>query len=181
MKKSGIILLIFVLTISAAQAQRKASRHSPKKVKRTHTFFVEGGGNGIYGSVNYDKAFNFSRFAASFRVGVGLLPSSNSASNYIYPVIPLEGNILIGKKNHFLEIGLGVSSLIVYRSISQPSPKYIFMGFARIGYRMQKDNGMFLRIGFTPIFGDFAVNEKVYNERGLGLVPWGGIAIGDSF
>lgn len=181
MKKSGVIILLFVLVANIAQAQRKANRHVPAKVKRTNSFFVEGGGNGVYGSVNYDKAFNFSRFAASFRVGVGILPSSNPKSNYIYPVIPLEGNILLGRKNHFIEAGLGVSSLIVYESLSQKSTKYIFMTFARIGYRMQKDNGMFLRIGFTPIFGDFAVNEQVYNERGFKFIPWGGISIGESF
>lgn len=181
MKKLALVFVLCLLAMSSLQAQRKYNRYSPKKISRVNTLFIEAGGNGVYGSVNYDRVFNFHKFAASFRVGAGVFPASNAQSNYLYPIVPLEGNVLFGKKNHFLEAGLGVSSMWVYKSLGQDTSKFLFLGFARIGYRMQKDNGMFLRIGFTPILLDFALNEQSNNQRGFGFIPWGGIAIGESF
>lgn len=181
MKNIALALVFCLMAVNSLQAQRKYNRYSPKKIKRVNTLFIEGGGNGVYGSVNYDRVFNFRKFAASFRVGAGVFPASNNQANYLYPIVPIEGNVLFGKKNHFIEAGLGVSSMFVYKSLGQDTPKFLFLGFARIGYRMQKDNGMFLRIGFTPILMDFALNELGNSERGFGFIPWGGIAIGESF
>ncbi|EAY31677.1 hypothetical protein [Microscilla marina] len=181
MKNLALAFALSVMTIGSIQAQRKYNRYSPKKIKKVNSFFLEGGGNAVYGSVNYDRAFNFRKFAASIRIGVGLFPATNSEANYLYPIIPLEGNLLFGKKNHFIETGLGVSNMVVYRSIGQDTPKFILLGFARIGYRLQKANGMFLRVGFTPILMDIAINEQTNNKRGFGFIPWAGISIGESF
>ncbi|OJJ19232.1 hypothetical protein BKI52_20690 [marine bacterium AO1-C] len=181
MKKLIIICLGILLSISSLYAQRKFHRHTPKKIKRVNSFFLEGGGNGIYGSVNYDKVINYNAFALSLRIGAGVYPSDTQNDNNIYPIIPLEINTLWGRKNHFIEGGLGVSTLFLYPINSQENFRYLFLGFARIGYRLQKDNGMFLRIAFTPVLFDLAANETSDAVRGFQFVPWAGISIGESF
>lgn len=181
MKTLLLIALGVLLSIGSLCAQRKAHRHTIKKVKKVNSFFFEGGGNGIFGSVNYDRVVNYPAFALSLRIGASIYPSENQDDHNIYPIIPLEINTLWGRKTHFIEGGLGVSTLFLYPTTSQEKSRYLFLGFARIGYRLQKDNGMFLRIGFTPVLFDLAVNEPNNAVRGFQFVPWAGISIGESF
>lgn len=181
MKQITIALFLLVLLVTNTYAQRKAYRHASKKIRKVHTLFLEGGGNGIYGSINYDRVINFSSFALSLRAGLGAYPSSNVNINAIYPVLPIEVGILWGKKTHFIETGVGTSTLYLYKTNSQDKPRYIFLGFARIGYRLQKDSGFFFKAGFTPIFAGFSLNEANNNQQNFRFLPWAGIAIGESF
>ena len=181
MKILMMISLGILLSISVLYAQRKSYQHTPQKIKRVNSFFFEAGGNGIYGSVNYDRVINYNTFALSLRVGASVYPSEHQNNNNIYPMIPMEINTLWGRKNHFIEGGVGVSTLFLYPITGQENFRYLFLGFARIGYRLQKDNGMFLRIAFTPVLFDVAVNEDSNDIRGFNFVPWAGISIGESF
>lgn len=181
MKQITIALLLLTLFANGTYAQRKAYRHAPKKIKKVHTLFLEGGGNGIYGSINYDRVINFSSFALSLRAGLGAYPSSNVNTNAIYPVLPIEVSTLWGKKTHFIEAGVGISTLYLYKTNGQDKPRYIFLGFARIGYRLQKDSGFFFKAGFTPIFAGFSLNEANSNQQNFRFLPWVGVAVGEAF
>ena len=181
MQRLILISLGILLSVGSLQAQRKYYRHTPPKIKRVNSFFFEVGGNGIYGSINYDRVINYDAFALSLRVGASIYPSETQTNNNIYPVIPLEINTLWGRKNHFIEGGIGISTLFLYPVTSQENFRYLFLGSARIGYRLQKDNGMFLRIAFTPVLFDIAANETNNTIRGFNFVPWAGISIGESF
>ena len=181
MKTLIITTSIILLSINSIFAQRKAYRHNPNKIKRVNSLFLEGGGNGVYGSVNFDRVINYNKFALSLRAGVGVYPSENVEDNALYPILPLEINTLWGRKNHYIEGGIGMSTMFLHPVRSEESFEFLFLGFARIGYRLQKDNGLFLRIGFTPVLFDASINQPNSENRGFKFIPWAGISIGESF
>ncbi|PLX11016.1 MAG: hypothetical protein C0598_09155 [Marinilabiliales bacterium] len=105
---------------------------------RKNSIYVELGGKGVFGSLNYDRIIPVgekSGIVLGVTVGfyVGVLPSVN----YLY-----------GKSKNFLEVGIGYS---ITEQIILPL----------IGYRYQGNKGFLFRVGgmyFQPVqpdsFGD---------------------------
>jgi hypothetical protein len=155
--------------------------------------YLEIGGNAGFYSVNYErKVYQKGNLRLVTRLGLGVLPQD--AFQHYLPIIPVESSALWGKSRHQLEAGIGLTASInTYRKgdydyikNSKNNTYYIGndykihsrtnLGYAallRVGYRYQcRENGLFIRVGFTPSF---------YRKPVWGLVPCGGVSIGKSF
>lgn len=106
---------------------------------RRNAVYIELGGVGIFGSVNYDRTFPISN-----RSGVALGFSLGFLVDFVF-----DASYLYGKSNHYFELGAGYSL-----------PVHLII--PRIGYRYQGNKGFLFRAGvmyFQTIksesFGDF--------------------------
>lgn len=146
--------------------------------KRVQSLSVELLGAQNMAGINYDSRLK-GNSGFGYRVGIGFGYGDNSGlfdQDIKGAGVPIELNYLLGKKNHKLELGLGVS-LGIYQSIEstwyyyQPVPPeteghdeqytstsnlFGYFIFGDIGYRYQRDNGFMFRVGVSPSlnFGD---------------------------
>ena len=147
MKKTIFILFIFYTSICCAQ----------------HAVFIEVGGSGGLGSLNYEKRYKHEQaLSYALRVGFSLAPVDKNNGTAL--VFPLMINGLYGKSSHKMELGLGQTI-----SVTTKGSAFI-MGIARWGYRFEPENRKyFLSVAYTPIISyllDFQWQH------------WGGIGIG---
>lgn len=142
--------------------------------------FVEGLGNGLVYSVNYERLFE--KPDVGLRIGfsyMSLGASGNDSSVKVsWIAVPLVASWYVGGENHKLQLGIGATMLSVTSGGQSgplvgevsgliPAPTAVF------GYRYIPARGGFaFSIGFTPlmIVGD-----------GGGFLPWGGISFGGVF
>lgn len=120
-------------------------------------------------NISYDRAI-YMHGDHRLTVGAGfqakaLLGIENTAS--------LQLNYLYGK-THFLETGIAHSY-----SLGDKIPSALSL---RFGYRYQRKNSLFFRIGITPFvvfkrdwFSIPIIKDHIY------IIPWGGVALGYSF
>lgn len=141
-----IILSItaFLCTCQAGLAQSK------------HHIYVEGLGNGILYSLNYDVHGE----RVGMRIGGSLLGEAYLATSQAYT--------LIGKRKHFLELGLGA---VLVKEESDPIK---LRGNAAVMYRFESSSGFLLRAGIAPTF---IKEESEYFTSDVFLF-WPGISIG---
>ena len=104
----------------------------------------------------------------------------------------MEINGMAGKTRHFAEVGLGTSFFygddkLIHRA-NPPSEDDRYENYfsihltGRVGYRFQKpDGGLFLRVGYTPLYqlssGLSDVRNQWKNPRDR-LLHWFGLGIG---
>ncbi len=125
--------------------------------------------------LNYDSRFK-GNSGLGYRVGVGFGYGDNSHFLYEENIkgigVPLELNMLLGKKRHKLEVGFG-TSLGVYHVketkldyhqpvapeaegyeewLTSTNNRFGYFMFGDIGYRYQRDHGLLFRAGFSPSF-----------------------------
>ena len=102
--KRTLFIMILALLSSTLMAQERP---------RQAVFAEFLGASGIIG-VSYDSRFKTSehwgyRFGLSFNAGGESETFISSDKDYQGPSLLVEGNYLIGKGRHFLELGLGLS------------------------------------------------------------------------
>ena len=203
---SKILVLSFIIFSFSLQGQSIDSTVN-KKVMAKNSVFVEILGNSFnLASLNYDRIiFQAKIIKLSLTTGIGLFPVIDNEivpkKTYFEYGIPLSVNALIGKRNHFLEIGVGLTyskgaetSFSHEHSTNQAgvtsdiytayfSELLVFV--PRVGYRFQKNkHGFFFRIGFTPliILKDYTCLDLITpTGRFLTFNPNGGISLGYSF
>ncbi len=149
--------------------------------QRRKTVFLEGFGNGILFSGNFElRLKKNSNSGSGVRIGLGGGTLSGvSNGNFIdigIVTIPLGYNYLIGEKRSSFEIGAGITPIIVSANASIDNELvsgkgFTLTGFLNAGYRFQPlNNGFFGKITWTPI----ATNQ--------GFFPaFAGISLGFSF
>ncbi len=121
------------------------------KVKKgKNAVYFEFGGAALLYSINYEHSFLNNGFTPFVRVGASVAKSI---------VFPLEAGFHSTKKNGF-EVGVGLTAAIGYDEV---------LGFAKVGYRRESENGFLLKI--TPMFV----------VAGIVAVPWIGLSLGKSF
>ncbi|MFZ1750941.1 MAG: hypothetical protein WAU01_12145 [Saprospiraceae bacterium] len=146
MKKWIIILLVLCTKNLSAQA-----------------VYVEFLGKGWFYSINYEHHFSKRVDGWNVQIGAGFLPTS-------LVTVPASANYVFGKKNHHLELGLGLTYIngFIWTDDDKFGPD-IFM-HSNILYRYQKPEGKyFFKVGLTPLFSDATA----------GL--WFGVGVGVSF
>ncbi len=135
-------------------AQDNTSFYRPRSV------YLELGGNAIYGSINFENKFtDFKYHNIGLRVGCGWM------NKLLVPLSTL--NYYFGRRNHFLEIGVGI--------IYGDGYDYDIVWTGSIGYRyLIEKNGLFFRADFTLSL----MPEDIDSDR---VWKWGGISIGYAF
>lgn len=162
-----LIAIIFLqLFFIQAQTQEETVAQKPNKKQ---AIYMEVGGNG-YESVtlNYERFFGVEN-DFGLRLGLGYLLYENKE----YFSFPLESIFKIGSKKHKFEAGVGITYYIkaVYGS---EGGSIFFIG--RLGYSYNGENGLLIRVGFTPMYEP---SQKFFKDNTIN--PYAGISIGYAF
>jgi len=141
-----------------------------------NVLFVEGLGNGLLYSINYER---FVSDDVSLRIGFGYFGSGASSdgtqtTSGSLITVPVLANYYLGGINHKLQLGLGATFVNVSEQDVGSGIGSTFNGggfsaggTAVVGYRYIPVKGGFtFGIGFTPFFGTF------------GFIPWAGLSLG---
>ena len=160
----------------------------------SRNLFVELGGPSFGIGIGYDQRFR-PNSVFGFRTGLSFTNGSwddagwwgadygGAYTNVDFKgvTIPLEANVIMGKRASKFEIGIGATPCILHRHEVKHSawhPEYSetqikdgvrlnIFGTLNIGYRLQRKSGFFLRAGFTFLLGDL----KCSPMDGLLLIP----------
>ncbi|WP_199851582.1 hypothetical protein [Brumimicrobium mesophilum] len=185
-----VTLFFFCWNLSIGQV------NSTKDNFERNTIYAEAFGQGFCWSLNYDRLFNTEkRFMNSFTAGLVYVPQPIDFGDGIYYGIPVSYNWLLGKKSHHLELGIGLTSLLVNPHSNKKSSFYAYLT-PKIGYRFQRlQGGLFFRATLTPMIDILSVSTSnlgnvknrsfstLSNVAGLGFAafPWPGLSIGYTF
>jgi hypothetical protein len=191
MKNLIACFIIFTVINSVISQENNVSNTFEK-----NTIYTEAFGQGFCWSLNYDRLFNTEkRIMNSYTAGIVYVPESIQFGDGTYYGIPLSYNWLIGKKSHHLELGIGLTSLLVNPNSIVKSDFYAYLT-PKIGYRFQRpQGGLFFRATATPMIDLLSVNtyksgsnksrgfSTLSNVVGLdyAVFPWPGLSIGYSF
>jgi hypothetical protein len=189
-------LFVLSFTILCAQATL-AQDTSPKEDLERNTIYTEAFGQGFCWSLNYDRLTNIERKVInSYSIGAVFVPKSIEFGDGAYYGIPVSYNWLFGKKSHHLELGLGLTQMIVKPYFRNFETNYYAYLTPKISYRFQgPQGGLFFRATALAIvdlfnykvfkFGDdtFRGYSALNNVVGLGsaVFPWPGLSVGYTF
>ncbi|MFI5141254.1 MAG: hypothetical protein ACHQII_02760, partial [Bacteroidia bacterium] len=155
----GFTFILFSFSLFS----QKSDSTVQKNIKAKNAIFIEGfGSSASVLSLNYDRIIYQSKITRiTVNVGFALFPisdPSNAAHKNLFYVygVPVSGNLLFGKKKHYLEVGLGVSYSRGLEASFSSTGKSVFSEMLffvpRVGYRFQRNQGgFFFRLGFTPL------------------------------
>jgi hypothetical protein len=160
--------LLAVLLLASGQAVFSQDHHKKNEV------FLELGGNGLLGSVNYSRQLTKDP-GLNFRIGIGAY-----GSNPTYITLPLGVNYLfrIIEKHTFLDLGLGATltnadvTMSVRREYSEgyTHPRSKLVNFIpSIGIKTNTKKDFVWRFNITPVINNY------------GTVPSFGLSFGKRF
>ncbi len=159
-----ILILISVSKLTFGQSDLPQKNDDlPKR----NSFYLELGGQGLLNSLWYDRLYRVDKkIKTSLSIGFMVQPRFEGA-NYFTAGIPIAGNILLGKKSHHLELGIGITVLANRNG-------YLFSYLnPKIGYRFQRPNGgFFFRAGIIPIVYRFDKYGSHYYDFTTNYADW---------
>lgn len=121
-----------------------------------HHAFLEIGGPGGYGSLNYEHQWGISSLTSIVsRVGLSTYSLSDYTTRFNPDlIVPITGALVYGD-NHMLEVGTGVSiaSIVTAGSDFTLQRDYRYYGNVLLGYRYQKsESKVVYRAGYSPLY-----------------------------
>ena len=169
--KTKLLLPIFLFLITHSNS----CAQSDTIPLRENRLYIEAGGLGGYGSLNYERAFARKQkwdIVARFGISTYNLRDFTDAFNPDI-IIPISIIGLYGTTHH-LEVGIGqtIASIIQTNQTSwKPERTADIHAHFSLGYRYQKEHGgTIFRLSYTPIIEYY----KYFRN-------WGGISIGRAF
>lgn len=184
MRKWAVFFLLMYATNARAQSEDIKPILSADLLNKTndHAFYIELGGSAYYYSVNYERKLLLRNKVAWFaRLGFEYIPIKPAD----YTVhLPLTSQVVLFKKKHRLELGMGALFRIDFGSgvgfgegfyLTNPPTRIFFTPI--VGYRYvsrPNDYGetFLIRISFTPLLG-----MNVFSNQPF-FLPHAGISIG---
>jgi len=136
---------------------------------KRNDIYLEAGGNGLFGSVNYERQLT-KQPGIGARIGVGFYTEDT-----FYLTIPVGINYLfkLKKERSFIDAGLGVTWVRVDGKLFERcyvSSREHFVDFVpSIGYRRHTLRNVMWRVSFTPFANKYTA------------LPWLGASIGKRF
>ena len=155
------LMVLFLFNILVSEEYPEETKTS----KGMNSIYLEGGGNGLFLTLNYERLF---ANQCGLRVGTLIIPTRYGVSLFG----TLMGNKLWCKGNLKLETGMGVMMITgEYMDMATDgTTASVFAFTGTLGIRYQpKGKGFLFRLSFTPIAFPNAV------------IPWAGASIGYSF
>lgn len=161
-----IACLVFLSTSVFGQDVTNNSQNLP------NTLFIEALGNGMFGSVNYERRL-FKKPYLTARLGIGFHAESNiyfSAPGSIQYLVDL-------KKSRFVEAGVGYTWAqfgaddCYYCDGSDNTDDYSNL-FLSVGYRKHFGRNWMWKANFSPL---------IVNNHGEKFRPWIGFSFGKQF
>lgn len=160
MKKSFLIFFSILCFLNSAFADGDSLTLKGNTVNsaRKNSIYVELGGNGVLGSINYDRLFyENNKIHLTGRIGLSIYPSAIFQESPL--LMPVEADILIGSEKKFFETGLGFTrdfhsyKLYIYDSNGSYEVHNYYNNylFVRLGYRSRSEGGFLFRVAATPV------------------------------
>lgn len=159
-----ITTYLFILSIFYSTAQETDS--SSNTIQK-NTFYIEAFGQGLYDSFSFDHLFN-TEYKVKNSISGGVTYCN---IDYLYVIAaPVSYNFIFGQKKHHLELGIGLTAMLLDQKDINASQLYVdqygnlqnnsYIGYQvdlysyftpKIAYRYQKpEGGFFFRLAFTP-------------------------------
>lgn len=156
--KNLLIIFSLVFTCFSLQGQRSA-------------FYVEGLGNGIIYSVNYEHQL-IPAYNIGLRVGAGILNTSD-----VVMTTPVHLNVAFGEK-HALELAGGISMLSNFKN-----KDYAIAPSSSVMYRMMLGNGLLVRAGLTQTYSKelLGTSDKIAAPLSKEFLIYPGLSVGYRF
>lgn len=172
--KSFFLAFYFLLIVNSGIAQTGSS--SGDSIRTTaHSIYLEIGGSGGFGSVNYQQfIFQKKELAIAARIGISSYHLKDFQNKFNPDLLlPISFKALYGK-THKAEIGIGETfTSVIYASETNSKPKRELTTHTHfiLGYLYQQPKGGIIAgIAYTPIL-----------ELNRHFRHWVGISIGYSF
>lgn len=165
--KKTIFIIFFVLFGIIIHGQERS--HEINNLG--NTIFVEALGNGLAGSINYERQIT-KEPGLSLRAGIGFY-----TENEFYLTLPFSVQYLIElKRNNFIETGVGYTwadagADDIFNNETKTKSENLNNLFLSIGYRKHFGNDWMWKANFTPL---------ITNNKDVTL-PWVGLSIGKRF
>lgn len=147
------LLLVLLLSVS----NNLVAQERPKNI------YLELGGSGGVGSINYEQQFYRStQVQLYWRAGFSVAPiDRNNGTGLVFPVMV---HLTYGNAAHKLDAGLGQGITLTTKG------KFFSLTTAAVGYRLEPVNSrLFFRFSYTPLIS-YLVDFQVQH--------WAGISIG---
>ena len=153
-----------------------AAQTPPPPFTARNAVYLEGGGNALLYSMNYERMVIG---GLSARVGVSLIPAwfpwvGEGDDGAALVMVPVQAGYVSGTGNHHLEIGAGATFGNASVDIGDLEGKesWVF-GTGTVGYRFQRpEGGVVFRATVTPLF---------IEVLDVGVIPMIGLSLGRSF
>jgi len=191
MKKLFLVALVFTSFFAVSQQTQQNNEQPFEK----NTIYGEAFGQGLGGSISYDRLFNQHRkIMNSHTLGFTFIPKQFEFGDGRYIGGHYSYNFIFGKKSHHLELGLGVTALFV-KNFGGYNSLYTYLT-PKLGYRFQHPTGgLFFRVTATPMVALANVNfsyfdggktslslfKNVADMSGSPVFFWPGVSLGYSF
>lgn len=149
-----------------------AQEITPSEPLPRNTVFVEGLGNGLFGSVNYERQLTKTH-GLSLRAGLGIY-----AEDGFYLTFPISLQFQFRLKQFsYLDLGLGYTFADsyaddVFGSADGGYNNNLHNFFMSVSYREVFSNNWMWKVSFTPL---------ITNNMDVWMMPWVGIAFGKMF
>jgi len=157
---SGLYSALIACALLGTGSRPAVAQEEPTPFSRS-AIYVEGLGQGILYSVNYDY-----RFTPHFGVRAGFTSWSLpifavfSVGELSFTGFPITVNYLSGDRTSHLELGIGIvparftmQGQEIFFGTEYEGEGSTVLGTATLGYRAQpRDGGFVFRIGLTPLF-----------------------------
>ncbi len=167
-KRISIILMTFQMLLGVI-AFGQENNNKNKNLK--NTVFVEALGNGLFGSINYERQLT-KEPGLSLRAGIGFYTEYN-----FYLTLPFSIQYLIDlNRNNFIETGIGYTwadagADDVFNNESVKNSDNLNNLFLSVGYKKHFGKDWMWKANFTPLITN---NKEV-------TLPWIGVSIGKRF
>ena len=165
---------LFLITLSLIIPFLKINAQDSLRISKNQ-LYLEGGGGGGYGSLNYERLlFNSKRnLKLGIRSGIGTYRIKDFKNKFNPDIIiPVSVNVYYGRIHHAeLDFGQTLSSMVYANNTDLKIERRnsLNANFGA-GYRYQKnERGIFLRMAYTPFL-----------EQWIYFRHWWGISIGYS-
>mgnify|MGYP002638066453 FL=1 len=166
-KKISIILMIFEMLLGVIAFGQE--NNNKKNLK--NTVFVEALGNGLFGSINYERQLT-KEPGLSLRAGIGFYTEYD-----FYLTLPFSIQYLIDlNRNNFIETGIGYTwadagADDIFNNESVKNSDNLNNLFLSVGYKKHFGKDWMWKANFTPLITN---NKEV-------TLPWIGVSIGKRF
>ncbi len=173
MRVKYFLVLVFMACLCIVHAQERREN----LFKKNACYFEAFGNAGFY-SINYERVIASElKYKITTRLGFSVYPEI-FGNGWNSLVLPLEADILFGKKNKFFEIGAGID----FGFSDNIKDRFGIFGLARLGYRSISAKNFLFRVGITPIYWVEKIYSDYYTrEKEFRIYPWAGISFGKAF
>ena len=167
MKRISIILMTFEMLLGVIAFGQE--NNNKKNLK--NTVFVEALGNGLFGSINYERQLT-KEPGLSLRAGIGFYTEYD-----FYLTLPFSIQYLIDlNRNNFIETGIGYTwadagADDIFNNESVKNSDNLNNLFLSVGYKKHFGKDWMWKANFTPLITN---NKEV-------TLPWIGVSIGKRF